>query len=137
MQDVDFASVGEFLDFLSTDELEIVEELRELVFECIPNVEEKLSFNVPFYRRNYSICFIWPGSITWDGSGHEGVRFGFNYGNLLNDESNYLDKGKRKQVYWKDFFSRKEIDTDLLRSYLYEAGLLDEQRAKLKNRRRQ
>jgi hypothetical protein len=73
MQDVHFRSIEEFLDYLSPDELKIVEALRKLILECIPDCEEKLSYNVPFYRRHLNICYIWPPSITWDGFAHEGV----------------------------------------------------------------
>jgi hypothetical protein len=125
MQNVNFRSVEEFLDYLPADELKIVEALREIVFECIPDCTEKLSYNVPFYKRSSNICFIWPASITWGGVKQHGVRFGFTKGYLIRDESHYLDKGDRKQVYWKDFFALKEIDADLLRSYLLEAVELD------------
>ena len=44
----------------------------------------------------------------------------------MNDEINYLDKGDRKQIYYKDFISMKEIDIDLLQSFIYEAAIIDE-----------
>lgn len=44
MQNVQFQSVGELLDFLDPERLEMVETLRELVFETVPGVEERLSF---------------------------------------------------------------------------------------------
>lgn len=126
MQNVSFRSVGEMLDFLPENQLELVERLRELVFECIPGVEERLSFNVPFYRRHKGICFIWPGAVSWGSKTWEGVEFGFNYGNLLTDEANYLDKGTRQQVFSKRFLSPDEINEELLRAYLLEAVEIDE-----------
>jgi hypothetical protein len=127
MQNVSFNNLNDFFDFLPEHELKIVEALRSLIFECIPNCKERLSFNVPFYSRHYGVCFIWPGSITWGKVQTEVVRFGFMRGNLLNDESNYLDKGNRKQVYYKDFKTLKDIDFDLLRSYLFEAVECDDE----------
>ena len=56
---------------------------------------------------------------------YNGVRLGFTKGYLMRDEINYLDKGKRKQVYWRDYKSIKEIDIDLVRSYIFEAAFLD------------
>lgn len=126
MQNVSFRNVGELLDFLPEDQLEIVERLRELVFECIPEVEERLSFNVPFYRRYKGICFIWPGAVTWGDKAWDGVEFGFNYGNLLADEVGYLERGNRKQVFTKKFRPGDKIDEDLLRAYIFEAWELDE-----------
>ena len=132
MQDVDFKSIEAFLEFLPINERKIVEALRKLVFECIPDCEEKISYNVPFYRRHYNICYIWPPSITWDGFAHEGVQFGFTYGFLLQDEIGYLERGRRKQVFWKSFFDINEIDARILQSYLHEAALIDSEKAKEK-----
>jgi hypothetical protein len=130
MQNVDFKNVNEFLDFLPENELKIVETLRKIVFECIPEASERLSYNVPYYKRKYTVCFIWPSSITWGNVKHRGVRFGFASGHLMADDLNYLDKGKRKNVYWKDFKDVKEIDVELLKAYIYEAVLVDEQKTK-------
>jgi hypothetical protein len=136
MQDVNFKSVEEFLEFLPVSERKIVDALRKLVLESIPDCEEKLSYNVPYYRRHYNICYIWPPSITWDGFAHEGVQLGFTYGNLLQDELGYLERGKRKQVFWKSFFDVREIDARILQSYLHEAALIDSEKAKIKSKRK-
>ena len=58
---------------------------------------------------------------------YEGVRLGFTNGYLLQDEAGYLDKGGRKQVYWKDFTEVGQIDAELLKSYLYEAIIIDQE----------
>ncbi len=128
MQKVSFQSVEEFLDYLPVEELEIVQFLRKIVFNCIQGVEEKLSYNVPFFKRNKNICFIWPASVLWGKrKTYEGVRFGFTYGNLLVDDIGYLEKDERKQVYWKTFTALKQIDIDLLKSYIFEAAVIDQQ----------
>ncbi|MFL5729219.1 MAG: DUF1801 domain-containing protein [Cytophagaceae bacterium] len=127
MQNVKFRSVDEFLDFLPEDELKMTLALRRLVFDCVPGVKEKLSFNVPFYTKNKGLFFIWPASVLWGkNKTYEGVRFGFQYGCLLADENNYLDKGDRKQVYWRDFMNPGQIDMDLLKAYIFEALLIDQ-----------
>ena len=64
MQEVNFRSIAEMLDFLPEDQLVITEILRELVLETIPNVSEHLAYNVPYYKRYSNICFIWPGAIS-------------------------------------------------------------------------
>lgn len=128
MQNVSFDNIDEFFEFIPENELKMVNTLRQLIFNYIPGCKEKLSYNVPFYRRHSGICFIWPSSVTWGNVKQAGtVRLGFIKGYLLRDETNYLDKGNRKQVYWKDFTDPKEIDIDLLKSYLFEAMLVDEQ----------
>ncbi len=128
MQNVSFRTVDEFLDFLIEEDLAIVQRLREIIFDAIPDVSERLSYNVPYYRRHADICFIWPGSISWGDKIQSGVRFGFTQGYLLPDDIGFLDKGKRKQVYWHDFFSLQDIDEETLASYLSLAVDIDEQR---------
>lgn len=125
-QDVSFRTVGEFLDSLPPHELKIVECLRELIFECIPDAKEKLAYNVPFYYRYGRIVFIWPGSVKWGSKEKEGVELGFCRGNLLADPS-YLNEGGRKEVYIKTFFSTKDINAEKVRELLYEGVVVDEE----------
>jgi hypothetical protein len=134
MQEVAFRNVDEFLDYLPEDELKMTELLRKLIFSCLPEVTEKLAYNVPFYKHHRSICFIWPASILWGKSkSYKGVRLGFTNGYLMQDEIQFLDKGNRKQMYWKDFKRIDEIDIELVKSYIFEAILIDEH---LKNSRK-
>ena len=126
MQSVSFRNIDEFFEYLPNDELITVNYLREIVLDCIPGVVEKLSFNVPFYKRHKSICFIWPSSVLWGKTKkYNGVRIGFIKGHLLADEDNYLEKGSRKQVYIKDFMKVEDIDEQQLRLLLYQAHELD------------
>lgn len=131
MQDVDFRNVEDLISFLPDDEAKIAVRLREIILECIPDAKEKLSYNVPFYSRYTRICYIWPGSVPWGCKTKKGVDIGFCRGNLLSDAS-YLDKGNRKQVFTKTFYSTKEIDVEVLRQLLYEAVVVDEEENKRK-----
>jgi hypothetical protein len=127
MQNVNFGTIDEFLEFLPDDELKIVELLRKIIFNCLPDIAEKLSYNVPFYKRHRNLFFIWPASVLWGNKKtYTGVRLGFTNGYLMDDENGYLDKGYRKQVYFKDFASITAIDVDLLKSYIYDAATVDE-----------
>lgn len=133
MKNVSFITVEEFLDFLPEKELRITTHLRNLILDCLPMVKERLSYNVPFYSGRKTICFIWPASILWgQKQSYEGVRFGFTSGHLLHDENNYLSKENPKQVYWRDFADIKEIDIDLVKSYIFEAAIIDEENHKNK-----
>jgi len=127
MQPVNFKDVDEFLDYLPEQERVVVEFLREIVFDCIPDAREKLSYNVPYYSRNRRICFIWPSSVPWGKVKKEGVMFGFCTGHLLTDDIGYLEKGNRKIVYTKTFFTSGEVDVNLLKSFILEAVELDHQ----------
>jgi len=127
MQNVNFHSIEEFLAFLPPEELEVVEFLRQLIYDCIPDVSERLSYNVPYFKRHKTICFLWPGSVLWGKKQtYTGVRLGFTQGHLLSDETGYLNLEGRKQVAWRDFHSLEEIDVELLQMYIYEAVVVDE-----------
>lgn len=133
MQEVDFRTVGEFLDFLPESELEIVERLRDLVLQVLPASGEKLSWNVPFYKLHATVCFIWPSSVLWGKTKiHEGVRLGFNKGYLMENSDGYLEQGGRKQVFVRDILTRDEIDDDRILALLHEAVLIDEELAREK-----
>jgi hypothetical protein len=126
MQQVSFKSVEEFLEYLPADELEITELLRETIFNCVPGIKEKLSYNVPFYKKNKGMFFIWPASVLWGSKkSYKGVRFGFQQGYLMNDELDYLKKEGRKQIYMRDFISVKDVDLEILRAYIFEAAEID------------
>lgn len=125
IQPTKFNSVDEFLDFIPMEERRIVENLRDIIFEVLPECREKLAYNVPYYYRHSRICFVWPSSIPWGGI-DSGVAIGFCKGNLLSDEINYLEKGNRKEVYMKIFSTAKEIDPDMLKFYLFEAREIDD-----------
>ncbi|MEM7551171.1 MAG: DUF1801 domain-containing protein [Bacteroidota bacterium] len=123
---IKFRSVEDFLDYLPKHELIIVEKLREIIFENIPDCKEKLAYNVPFYYRHSRICYIWPSSVPWGGI-KAGVALGFCKGNLLMDNGNYLKKGDKKVIAQRTFRSISEIDTELVSSFLQEAYLLDKE----------
>ena len=122
----------EFLDFLPEEERRIVEQLREIIFSCLPDAKEKLAYNVPFYYGYNRICYIWPGSVPWGRSQKKGVDLGFCKGHLLADSS-YLSRGGRKEVYIKTFQNTRQISTGILSRLLYEAAGIDGDTARNKN----
>ena len=133
LQNLSFRSTEEMMDNLPTEERIIVAQLREIIFTCLPHIKEKLSYNVPYYFLQARVCFIWPASVGWGGI-QQGVLIGFCKGHLLSDAS-YLEKGKRKQVYTKTFYTTKEINRESLSQLLYEAAWIDEEERKKKRSR--
>lgn len=122
-QPIDFQDLDDLYAFLPEEELRMVKLLRNLVYECLPEVKEKLSYNVPFFRLKKTVCFIWPGSVPWGGT-FKGVQFGFTPGHLLT-HGGYLEAGKRKYVRTKTFQKSSDIDVETLRTLLYEAAEID------------
>ena len=125
-QKIEKNDIESFLYNLPDKELVIVEYLRELVFECIPNCEEKLSYQVPYYYGKKRICFIWPASIPMSGI-DEGVVLGFCKGCDLDNGNNFLDQGSRKEVSTRTFFSLQQAldERDFIKMYLLEASKQD------------
>lgn len=133
-------SVDEIIISLPRAEQVLMKRLRSLILECLPKAEEKVSYSVPFYRRNRMICFIWPPSIFWgpnrtlETQQAKGVALGFCQGNLMSNEDRVLLAEGRKQVYCMYFYSLKDINDSQLRALLFEAGLVDESFRKKKRK---
>ena len=118
-----FSSVAAMLDFLPDDERALTEQLRELIISEAPDLKERLSFNVPFYKGRRDVCFIWPASVLWGRTKtYEGVRFGLSYGSLVPGCEPYLQRGDRKQVCWRDLHRLTSTDERMIRTVL-RAGL--------------
>lgn len=113
-----------FYERLPDEEKILVDILRQLVKDVLPDITEKLSYGVPYFFGNRRICMIWPASIP-KGGVKKGVLFGFSYGNRLKDENGYLDKGRNKQVYYRIYLSADEIDFEALAALLREAAIVD------------
>ena len=120
---IKFRSIQDFLNHISEDELLIVDTLRNLILEEIPDVKEKLSYNVPFYSRKQRICHIWPASIPWGNTPMDGVQLGFSKGYLIDHP--VIEMGGRKEVGVMTLHKLHDIEEDLIRSLLLEALLID------------
>lgn len=131
---IKFGSVEEFLDFLPDDQRGICEALREIVLETVPDLKEKLSYNVPFYTRHSRMAFIWPAAIPWGGTKMEGVTLGFPRGHMMSDPEGVFVGQKTKQVRQVVFTDLAELRADWIRSYLLEAMVVDEEVWREKNK---
>lgn len=120
-----FRSLVELFEFLPRDEAMLTDVLRQITIETLSGYgKEKLSYNVPFFYGNKSICLIFPASVPRSGV-KSGVLFGFWYGNRLKDENSYLAHGTNKQIFYKVYQSASEIDIPALTGLIGEAVALD------------
>jgi len=118
-------SLLHLFEILPEEEKIIVDVLRQIIIENLPAYcKEKISYNVPFFYGNKSICLVWPAAIPRGGI-KEGVLLGFWYGNRLKDVDNYLMHGTNKQIFYKIFKSAEEIDEPAIVKILKEAVRLD------------
>ncbi len=122
---IKFRSLVELFEFLPKEEALLTDILRQITIETLNGYgKEKLSYNVPFFYGNKSICLIFPASIPRSGI-KSGVLFGFWYGNRLKDKSNYLEHRTNKQIFCKIYRSVDEIDISALKEVIEEAIELD------------
>jgi hypothetical protein len=120
-----FWSLMELFEFLPREEALILDVLREITIEALKGYgKEKLSFNVPFFYGNRSICLIYPASVPRSGI-KKGVLYGFWHGNRLKDGNHYLTHGTNKQIFYKIYCSADEIDHEALVNVINEAVELD------------
>lgn len=118
-------SIVQLYELIPEHERIIVDVLRQIVSELLPAYcKEKISYNVPFFYGNRSICIIWPAGIPRGGI-KEGVLLGFWYGNRLIDDDHYLEHGTNKQIFYKIFKSAEDIDVKPIAKILAEAAALD------------
>lgn len=127
-------TVDEMIDNLPRLEQVMVRRLRTLVLECLPKATEKAYYGlgIPFYTHHRQICFIWPASVFWGPNRtaelqkKKGTTFGFCQGNLMSNDDGILLAEGRKQIYVMYFHSINEINDAIIRSLLFEAGLIDD-----------
>lgn len=118
-------SLAQLYELLPEEERVIVDVLRQIVTETLPAYcREKISYNVPFFYGNKSICLIWPATIPRGGI-KSGVLFAFWYGYLLNDSNHFLQRGTNKQIFYKIYHNADEIDADAVITIINEAARLD------------
>lgn len=119
-------------DLLPMEERIITDVLRQIISENLPAYcKEKISYNVPFFYGNRSICIVWPATVPRGGI-KSGVLLGFWYGNRLKDADNYLTHGTNKQIFYKIYKTAEEINEKALVKLLKEAVMLDGQFGKRK-----
>jgi Domain of unknown function (DU1801) len=118
-------NLPELYSLLPEDERITVDVLRQIIIESLPAYcKEKISYNVPFFYGNRSICLVWPSTVPRGGI-KKGVMLAFWYGNRLNDKDNFLTHGTNKQIFYKIYFSPDEIDDRPIKKILKEAVKLD------------
>jgi len=119
-------NVAELMAFLTEEEAIILDVLRQILLENLPDYcREKISYNVPYFYGKRGICILWPASVPRGGV-KEGVLLGFWYANRLKDEDAYLEKGTNKQIFYKIFKSVQEIDEKAIVKLLEEAVGVDQ-----------
>jgi hypothetical protein len=115
----------DFFVELSGAEKIMVNLLRKIILDSVPNLTEKISYGVPYYFQRSRVCFIWPASVKYGPK--SGVMLGFCKGNLLSNEQGILESAGRKEVYSVTFHSPGDVKPALIKEILYEAIIVDQE----------
>ena len=118
-------SIAELYRQLPENERLIVDVLRQIIKDNLPDhCREALSWGVPIFKGNRSICIVWPATVPRGGI-TTGVLLGFWYGNRLEDEDQYLKSGTNKQIFYRIFHRPEDINQRAVVKLLKEALKLD------------
>lgn len=123
-QDFKFHNVDEMIETLPVEQKEITQLIRSIFLDSGFGLNEKLSYNVPFYSHRKSIGFIWPGAIPWGKKQKEGVELGFSKAYLF-PPNNYIQLSNRKQVGIRTIYKIEDIDQIMIRQLLEYAFEID------------
>ncbi|HTH32591.1 MAG TPA: DUF1801 domain-containing protein [Lacibacter sp.] len=116
--------VDEYIESLPSEKREIAEQLREMIISLIPNVQEKLSFNIPFYHYHGMFCYL--------NEVKDGIDLGLCRGKDLIDVLPQLEQGKRLMVASVIIRTKKEIQTKNIQDVLLTAANWQEEAKRLK-----
>ena len=107
-------SVDNFISNVPTPYDEWIQEIRDLIHECVPNVEEELKLNTPYFVKDYNIC-----NVTYNDKSKY-ISFNFNDASQLDDPDKVLQgtgkKMRHVKIYYYDDL-RKDLFAKWLRSY--------------------
>jgi uncharacterized protein len=116
--------VDEFIEALADEQRELCELIREMIWENVPAVEERLSFKIPFYHYFGMFMYLNPSK--------EGIDIGFSRGKDLVEAFPQLTTGKRAIVAILTISSKKDIHTKDLRQLIITAAAWNEEAKRLK-----
>ncbi len=116
--------VDEYIESLPDEKRDIAEQLREMIHELIPHVQEKLSFKIPFYHYHGMFCYL--------NEVKDGIDLGLCRGKDLIDVLPQLEQSKRVMVASVIIRSKKEIQTKNIQEVLLTAANWQEEAKRLK-----
>lgn len=116
--------VDTYIDNLSDTQQVITENLRRLLFDLVPGIQEKLSFKIPFYHYFGMFCYI--NAIP------NGIDLGLCRGKDLTEEFPSLELKGRAIVASVSLYSVKDIKQKEVREIIIAAALWNEEAKKKK-----
>jgi hypothetical protein len=116
--------VDKLIEALPAEKRELAEMVRELIWENVPAVEEKISFKIPFYHYFGMFMYINPAK--------EGIEAGFRRGKDLATAFPQLQVGTRAMVAILPLRHKKDIHLLELRQLIINAAAWNKEANRLK-----
>lgn len=117
-------AVDAFIDGLPDDKAVLVNRLRELLHELVPEIVEKLSFKIPFYHYHGMFCYINPTK--------NGIDLGLCRGKDLAPEFPQLQLKERAIVATVSIQATKDFEKLKLRELITAAAVWNQEARRLK-----
>lgn len=107
--------VDTFIDGLPIEKKPLVEQLRQLIHDMVPGVQEKLSFKIPFYHYFGMYCYINPVK--------NGVDLGICNGKKIADGFEHLEVKGRALIATVRLYSLHDIENKQVAEILATAAI--------------
>ncbi|EMR03427.1 DUF1801 domain-containing protein [Cesiribacter andamanensis] len=116
--------IAHFIERHTAEQRRLMLQLRELILQAAPAIEESLKWKIPFYAHQGLLCYLNPTP--------GGICLGFCRGALLSNAGGLLT-GEGKEVRLLHLTSDTPLPLDAIRQLLQEALLLNETMQRRKN----
>jgi uncharacterized protein len=117
-------TVDEYIDQLPDERRKIAEQVRLLLLENVPGIQEKLSFKIPFYH--------YFGMFMYINNTKEGIDIGFCRGKDLAMAFPQLELKNRAMVATVLLQTPKDINSKALKSLIIAAAVWNEEAKRMK-----
>ena len=118
-------SVDDYINQQTSDHQQTLHWLRHLILTSDSGIREKISWNVPVYMyRKRPVCYL---NVLR--TAEVAVDLAFMQGRQLPDDAGLLESRGRKTVKSLVVFTIGDPDEDVVRTYVQEALLLNENRS--------
>lgn len=111
-------NIQNYIDNCDSLFIPIVIRIRSIIKSTIPDIEEKLSYGVPFFYHHGPLCYI---NVR-----KKCIDLGFTKGYALSNKQGVLESKNRKQVPTISFYNESEIDELTIKEILFKAATLNE-----------
>lgn len=114
-----YKTVDDYIDSQNEEYIELILPVRNFICCKFPELEERISYNVPFYYLNGPLCYISPNK--------EGIYLGFTNGFKINEFPYDLVAEGRKQIKIFKIPFNHSINFDILEEIMRFAIQLKKQ----------